>query len=65
MISKENFHSEPDNNDGFSILLEGYEGPIDLLLELAKKPLLTNCLDEQSFSMRLNEILRYSECLHL
>ena len=37
MIYKENFHSEPDNNDGFSILLEGYEGPIDLLLELAKK----------------------------
>ena len=37
MIYKENFHSEPDHNERFSIFLEGYEGPIDLLLELAKK----------------------------
>ena len=37
MIHKENSHSESDNPEEFSISLEGYYGPIDLLLDLAKK----------------------------
>tara|TARA_B100001123_G_C14979093_1_gene894850 strand:+ start:27 stop:785 length:759 start_codon:yes stop_codon:yes gene_type:complete len=32
-----NFEQKIENNDQFNILLSGYEGPIDLLLELAKK----------------------------
>ena len=36
MFSEEN-NTNPSNKNEFNILLNGYEGPIDLLLELAKK----------------------------
>ena len=37
MMYKENSYTESDNSEEFSILLDGYHGPIDLLLDLAKK----------------------------
>ena len=36
MFSEENSSSTPDNGE-FKISLNGYEGPIDLLLDLARK----------------------------
>ena len=37
MIYKDNSQSQTEDHEEFSILLNGFDGPIDLLLELAKK----------------------------
>ena len=37
MFIEESPHNIPEQNNEFTILLSGYEGPIDLLLDLAKK----------------------------
>ena len=62
--------SDLSNNEQFNILISGYEGPIDLLLELAKKQKVDlseisilelaeqyiNFIDKNSYYPRINRL---------